>query len=392
MTLLQQIRVVAGKELRDGIRDRRSVISALLFPLFGPILIAVMFTVILTEEADDSAIQVPVAGAEHAAALIEHLEAQGIEVEPAPDEPEAVVAAGDEDVVINIPADFEADFRAGRPASIELYVDSSRRESRTPIRRVRRAIESYSAKVGTLRLLARGVDPQLARPIAVEDLDTATPQRKAANLLAMVPMFVMLAVFVGGMFLATDATAGERERRSLEPLLLTPASRRGLALGKWAATTVFSSTSLVITLVGSLVAMSQVPLQEVGLQMTIGTVETLLVLGALLPLAPMAAGLQMLVASFAKSFREAQTYLSLLTLIPTLPAVFLSLKPLAADGWATLVPMMGQQVMLLGVLRGDPVDIGALLVSVAIALGIAVGCVFATAALFERERTIFGGD
>ncbi|MEM6291257.1 MAG: ABC transporter permease, partial [Myxococcota bacterium] len=217
MNMIRQILIVARKELLDGIRDRRSVTSALLVPLFGPVLIAVMFTVILTEEADDGPIALPVVGPENAVALVEHLASADIEVVAPPEDPRAAVADGDEDVVLEIPPDFEAEFRSGRPAPLSLYVDSSRREARVPIRRVRAAIEGYGAKVGTLRLLARGIDPQLARPIALGDVDTATPQQKAANLLAMVPMFVMLAIFVGGMFMATDATAGERERKSLEP-------------------------------------------------------------------------------------------------------------------------------------------------------------------------------
>jgi sodium transport system permease protein len=390
MSVLQTMRVVARKELLDGFRDRRSVLSALLFPLFGPLLIAVMFSIILAEEADDGPIALPVVGPEHAVALIEHLEAQGIEVVAPPEDPRAAVAAGDENVVLEIDADFEAEFRAGRPAPVSMYVDSSRREGRVPVRRVRKAIETYSAKVGTLRLLARGIDPQLARPIAVADVDTATPQQKAANLLAMVPMFVMLAVFVGGMFMATDATAGERERKSLEPLLLTPTSRSALVLGKWAATTVFSTIGLCITLAGSSVAMGQIPLEEVGLDVNLGPADMLWVMALLLPLAPMAAALQMLVASFAKSFREAQTYLSLLTMLPTLPGVFLTLEPLPPDGWASSVPVLGQQVLLLGVLRGDAVPLLPAIGSTAVVVALTLGCLAATSRLLGSEKTIFG--
>ncbi|MCR9162167.1 MAG: ABC transporter permease [Nannocystaceae bacterium] len=390
MSVLQTMRVVARKELLDGIRDRRSVLSALLFPLFGPVLIAVMFSIILAEEADDGPIALPVVGPGNAVALIEHLESQGIEVVPAPEDPRAAVASGDENVVLEIHEDFEAEFRAGRPAPVSMYIDSSRREGRVPVRRVRKAVETYSAKVGTLRLLARGIDPQLARPIAVGDIDTATPQQKAANLLAMVPMFVMLAVFVGGMFMATDATAGERERKSLEPLLLTPTSRAALVLGKWAATTVFSTTGLCITLVGSSVAMGQIPLEEVGLDVDLGPGDMTWVLALLLPLAPMAAALQMLVASFAKSFREAQTYLSLLTMLPTLPGVFLTLEPLPPEGGASCVPVLGQQVLLLGVLRGDAIPLLPAVGSTAVVALLTIGCLWATSRLLGSEKTIFG--
>lgn len=390
MSLWNVMRIVGRKELLDGVRDRRSVLSALLLPLFGPILIAVMFSIILTEEADDGPVALPVVGPEHAVALIEHLESQNIEVVAPPDDPRAAVAAGDENVVLEIHPEFDAEFRAGRPAPVSLYVDTSRREGRVPVRKVRTAIETYSGKVGTLRLLARGIDPQLARPVNVGDIDTATPQQKAANLLAMVPMFVMLAVFVGGMFMATDATAGERERKSLEPLLLTPTGRGALVLGKWAATTAFSSMGLVITLIGSTIAMAQLPLEEVGLNVALGPADGLWVLGLLLPLAPMAAAMQMFVASFAKSFREAQTYLSMLTMLPTLPGVFLTLEPLPPDGWASAVPVLGQQVLLLGVLRGDALPLWGALASTAVVLLLTAACLFGTSRLFGSERTIFG--
>lgn len=390
MSLWNVIRIVGRKELLDGVRDRRSVLSALLLPLFGPILIAVMFSIILTEEADDGPVALPVVGPEHAVALIEHLESQNIEVVAPPDDPRAAVAAGDENVVLEIHPDFDAEFRAGRPAPVSLYIDTSRREGRVPVRKVRTAIETYSGKIGTLRLLARGIDPQLARPVSVGDVDTATPQQKAANLLAMVPMFVMLAVFVGGMFMATDATAGERERKSLEPLLLTPTGRTALVLGKWAATTAFSSMGLVITLIGSTIAMAQLPLEEVGLNVALGPADGLWVLGLLLPLAPMAAAMQMFVASFAKSFREAQTYLSMLTMLPTLPGVFLTLEPLPPDGWASAVPVLGQQVLLLGVLRGDALPPWGALASTAVVLLLTAACLFGTSRLFGSERTIFG--
>lgn len=390
MSLWNVMRIVGRKELLDGVRDRRSVLSALLLPLFGPILIAVMFSIILTEEADDGPVALPVVGPEHAVALIEHLESQNIEVVAPPDDPRAAVAAGDENVVLEIHPEFDAEFRAGRSAPVSLYVDTSRREGRVPVRKVRTAIETYSGKVGTLRLLARGIDPQLARPVNVGDIDTATPQQKAANLLAMVPMFVMLAVFVGGMFMATDATAGERERKSLEPLLLTPTGRGALVLGKWAATTAFSSMGLVITLIGSTIAMAQLPLEEVGLNVALGPADGLWVLGLLLPLAPMAAAMQMFVASFAKSFREAQTYLSMLTMLPTLPGVFLTLEPLPPDGWASAVPVLGQQVLLLGVLRGDALPLWGALASTAVVLLLTAACLFGTSRLFGSERTIFG--
>ena len=387
----RHVKTVMVKEALDGLRDRRSLMSALLFPLFGPVLIAVMFTMIVKEQGSEKPLELPVVGGEHAPGLIEHLEDLGVIIEEAPPDPKQAVSDGDLDVVLVIPEDFEEDFREARPAIVELIVDSSRRESKTPIRRTRKALEAWSASLGTMRLLARGVDPKIAKPLGIHDIDTATPQRHAANILNMVPMFVMLAIFVGGMFVATDSTAGERERKSLEPLLLNPVSRDALTLGKWLATTIFSSIGLLITLVGSVVALSRVPLQEIGLTLSFDAAQGVAVIAALLPLSFAAAGIQMLVASFARSFREAQTYLSVLTLVPTLPAVFLTLNPMKSEAWMAGVPVLGQQALLMDVLRGEPTEAWMFALAGGVALGLGAACVWATARLFERERIIFGG-
>lgn len=389
--LLRHIRVVAFKELLDGIRDRRSLVSALLFPLFGPVLIAGMFTMIAKEQSDDRPVSVAVVGAEYAPALVEHLERSGIDIEPDPPAAEVLedeVEAGERDVAMIIDEDFPRMFRQGRPAPVSLVVDTSRRESRTPIRKVERALEAYSGKVGTLRLLARGVDPQLVKAVAVERLDTSTSARHAANLMMMVPMFVMLAAFVGGMFIATDSTAGERERRSMEPLLLAPVARSALVIGKWLAATVFAATAMILTLAGSLIAMHQVPFEDLGVVLNVGWVEGVILGVGLVPLAFFATGIQLLVASFAKSFREAQTYLSLQTLVPTLPAAVLSIKPMSMEAWMMVVPVLGQQTVVLELLRGEVVPWGYVAITAVVAIVMGAVAVAATAKLFASERLV----
>lgn len=382
------IAAVAASELRSGLRDRRSMVSALLFPLFGPILMAVMFGVIVAEQSDERPVELPVVGADNAPALVEHLERQGIAILPAPQHARKGVASGELDVVLEIPPEFRAQFRSGRPAELRLYVDTSRRESHKPIDRVNAALQAYSGKLGTLRLMARGVDPKLAQPFAIEQVDTATPQRHALNLLVMIPMFVMLAAFVSGMFIATDSTAGERERRSMEPLLVSPASRWALVLGKWLATATFASVGLTLTLVVSVISMSQVPLDKIGFAVDLGLGDLVVILLTLLPMAILASALQLFVASFAKSSREAQTYLSLLTFAPTVPALISSLKPMSPELWMAFVPALGQQTLLLGLLRGEPQGPLAFGISAAVAVVLALGLLAATVRLFGSERMV----
>ncbi|MFO0635480.1 MAG: ABC transporter permease [Nannocystaceae bacterium] len=290
-----------------------------------------------------------------------------------------------------IPADYGERFRASRSVRVELMVDNSRNETRSKVRRTRRVLESYAAGIGAQRLLLRGIDPQVAAPVAVAEVDLATPQQLAANVLNVIPMFVMMAAFIGGMYVATDSTAGERERGSLEPLLANPVSRTALVLGKWLATAALSGTSLLLTLVTAGVALSRAPLEELGVQASFGLDQAAIVCLVMLPVALLAAGLQLVVATFARSFREAQTYLSVLTLAPMLPGVMLTVMPLDQARWTLVVPILGQQQVLMDVIRGDAVGPAQLLVPSAIVLVLGLVCVRATAWLFGRERIVFGG-
>jgi sodium transport system permease protein len=381
---------VLTKELRDGLRDRRSLMSALLFPLFGPVLIAIMFTSIVEDQASERPLEVPIDGAEHAPGLVEYLQHRGVVVQDPPLDPQNAVIEGDVPMVLIIPADYEESFRSGRSVSLELVTDHSRRDAEPLVQRLRIELEGYSAKIGTLRLLARGVHPEVVRPLTIRDLDVSTPQRRAANLVNVVPMFAMLAAFIGGMFLATDGTAGERERKSFEPLLLNPVSRYSLAAGKWIATVCLSLVSATVTLVGSGIALAQVPLHKIGLSLQFGPADFVAMFAAVLPLCLFAAGVQLVVASFARSFREAQTYLSLLTLLPTLPGVLLLIKPLKTEVWMLVIPVLGQQTLFMDVLRGEATAPWMFGVTGGSALLLASAAVATTGWLFSREKTLFG--
>src|SRR5208283_644770 len=165
-------------------------------------------------------------------------------------------------LVLRIAPRFADDWRAGRPAQVELIFDSSRREVRGEIERLERMIESFSTRTGSLRLLARGIAPSIAAPIIIANRDQATPQARGALLLGMLPYFLILTALIGGMWLAMDSTAGERERQSLEPLLVNPVGRDQVLLGKMLATAVFSMASLALGLVAFVAVGHLMPTEE----------------------------------------------------------------------------------------------------------------------------------
>lgn len=384
-------RAVFVKELVDALRDRRALMSLLLYPLVGPVFLALALWLTTSELTSDEGTKLSVVGADNAPALVGFLRDHGVSIEPSPDDVVAAVTSGRAEVVLVIPADYGERFAESLPVTVELVSDSSRAGARATHHRVGALIEGYGKRLGTLRLIARGVAPSVAQPIVVNEVDAATPERRAAMLLFMVPMFVLIAAFVGGMYVATDCSAGERERGSLEPLLLTPAPRGAIAIGKWLTTASFSAGTVILTLLLSLVALSRVPLDDLGISLALGGREIASLLAAVLPLSLFAAAAQLLVASFAKSFKEAQTYLSFMMFAPTLPAVFFGIKPIEAELWMYPVPVLGQEALLMGIIRGEAVPLVGFVLSALGAAAVAFALLAATTRLFRSERIVARG-
>lgn len=383
------IRLVLRKELIDHWRDLRSVTGSLVLAVLGPLLLFGLFQIVRNLEKERP-LDVPVVGAEQAPHLIQHLVANGVHVLPPPADPEALVRKGDADMVLVIDEHYAEHYKAAQLARVRLIVDDSRNESHKNVRRVERILLGYTQGLGALRLMARGVAPQAATPLALEELDLATPQKLAANLLSMVPLFLMLAALVGGMNLAIDSTAGERERGSLEPLLLNPVSRRSLVIGKWLATALASTIVALLTLAGLTLTIQLLPLEQLGMKVALGPKEAGLILAALLPLTLFGAAVQMLIATFARSFKEAQTYLGLLNLVPMVPSMFLMMGSTQNAWWMYPLPTVAQVTVVVSVLRGDGVSGWQLLVIALSSILYSALCVAVIERLLGRERIIFG--
>jgi sodium transport system permease protein len=381
---------VARKELRDHSRDVRSVMSALLFPLLGPVSIALMIQVIVSWSAKESAFEVVIEGKANAPALVTFLERHGATIKAAPADYEGRIEDGTLDAVVVIGEGYGPAFAAGRPAPISLVLDTSRQKAQPRAHRVRRLLELYSAEVGGARLLARGIAPQIAAPLAVQEVDLATPERLGATILGSIPMFLVFAAFAGGMYVAIDVTAGERERGSLEPLLVCPVSRGAIAVGKWIATVVAAMLALLVSMAAFAVSVRLVPLELMGVKARFGAVEAFGVLAAVGPLVLFASALQMLLSTMARSFKEAQTYLQMFLMLPFLPAIYLALAPIEPKLWMMTIPILGQDLLLTQVMRGEPMSAAGVVVAGLVSIALTAACLFGTARLFKSERIIFG--
>ncbi len=387
---MSAFRVVLRKELRDNLRDRRSMSTALLMPLLGPVMLAAMMNIIVRTQSAEAPLKIAVVGAERASNLIAFLRRSGAQIEPAPPDFAGKIQAGELALALSIPADYEKDFVAGRTAKLELTVDNSRSDDRASVRRVEQLLNGYGEQLAGLRLLARGVSPALAAPIAVDEIDLATPEKMAGFVLGIIPMFLLMTAFTGGMYLAIDSTAGERERGSLEPLLLNPVTPRTLILGKWTAVCLTAAAALGLCIAAFAIALRVLPLQELGVRTALGLRPLGQVLAVLLPVVLFSSAGQMLVSLFARSYKEAQTYLSLIILVPTLPAAFLAVSPVKTKLWMMLLPLWGQSLMLSDVVRGEPIALAQLAVAGATAILCAAIFVAVATRMLGRDAIVFG--
>jgi sodium transport system permease protein len=381
--------IVFLKEVRENLRDKRTLVSALVTgPLIGPLMFVMIMNVLISRQLvqAEAPLGLPVIGATNAPNLIELLRQQGLDPQPAVADPIAAVRNREAAAVLRIPAGFGEAWDKGDPAQVELYYDSSQRDAQGPVNRLRALLEGYSRRSGAMRLVARGLSPALANPVVLDERDQSTPQSRAGALFSILPYFFVLTVFIGGMYLAIDLTAGERERQSLEPLFINPVAPWRILAGKIAAICVFSVSSLLICVTAFTVAGHSIPTEKLGMELGLGPVFALEVLVLMLPLVLLIAALQTLVAAFSKSNREAQTYLGILMLIPVLPSVFLSLMPVKTAAWMYAVPLLGQQVGITELLLGGSVTVAQVALCVVCGFAVAALVLALTARVYASER------
>ena len=298
---MKGIIVVLKKEVRENLRDRKAVFNSLLLaPILFPVLligITWLGTSAQTERAE-RVLEVPVVGAEQAPNLILYLEKHGMVVKPAPDNPESLVKSQKEPVIIRIPETFGEQWQAGRPAEIDVIIDSSRPESDIPTSRVKGLLSGYGSEIGMLRLQMRGVSPIVMSPLLIRDIDLSTPQSRGMIFMLFLPYILMITAFMGGMHLAIDTTAGEKERRSLEPLLINPVPRWQIMMGKLLATAIFGMASLVLTLIAFRITVPYLPLAALGLDLGLDVEAMAGILLVVAPVALMAAALLTVLATY----------------------------------------------------------------------------------------------
>ncbi len=390
---MKKVWVIFQKELVDNLRDTRSWTTGLFWAMFGPLILGAMIMLLGNTMRDklDQPLSLPVLGRENAPNLVAFLSQQDIELVEAPANPRAAVLAGDANVVLIIPADYPDDFSGGKTATLQLVFDSTRQSAMADVARIQNALNGYDRYTGMLRLSLRGVSPDVMRVVRIEEIDTATPQSQALIFLSMLPYFIIFAIFNGAAPVITDATAGERERGSLEPLLINPLPRGWIAIGKMLSAAPFAGFNLVLTLMGFAAIFQFLPIEEMlGVQIGLDGRALFSIFLLCLPIVFLACAIQTLIASYTRTTKEAGTWLPFVGLIPSMPGLALAFLPVKADLWTMLIPTFGQQILINQFLRSEPISASNVLVSSAVTIVFSLVITWVAIKLYETERIVMG--
>ena len=322
--------------------------------------------------------------------LIAFLKQKGIEATPAPADPKAAVSKGAVEMVVVIPEDFKARFEAEKTATITIIANSSRLPGLIALNRLANHLSVFNSQVWNKRINKRGLDIQVLRPLSIKSVDVTSGAHIANILLFMVPPLFIFNLFMGGVYLAIDTTSGERERGSLEPLLINPVERWGLMIGKYMAALLYTAVAVVVQLIAFKIVFQAAG----GGGYDFAGILPVLAVGGIflitLPLMMVAVGVQFIIATLTRSFKEAQTYLGLLPLVPAIPGMILVFAPVQAQNWMMMIPTFSQTLLLGQIVRGEALAGGDVVLSMTSSLLAAAILVFIAARLYERENLIFG--
>jgi sodium transport system permease protein len=372
--MMSAVWTVFRKELIDALRDRRTLLMVLLSSVaMGPLVLVLISGLVASFEKRAEERVVLVAGAEHAPTLVNHLERQTWTVKAPPADWERQLAARSlGDAVLVVTPGFEAELAAAEAPLVEIVSHTANSRAEASARGVERLLRGFSREQATLRLAWRGVAPALLEPMRVENRDLADSASRSAQLAFILPYFVLMAVLYGAMNAALDTTAGERERGSLEPLLMNPAERSALVAGKWLAVAAVAMLIAVLSCLSFLPGQWLIRSEALAAMFRFGVGEAAAFVGLLLPLAAALSALLMAIAIRCKTFKEAQANATVVILVVTLLPLVLMFGQEGEKPWHLWLPALAQSTLMARVLKGEGMEPMEVLIPVAVAAAVVV--------------------
>ena len=385
---MHAILTVFRKEMLDHLRDRRSILVAMIYPLMGPLLLGLLFSFVGggMRVNEGAPLVVPLVNAQSAPDLVRYLERHGAYIEPLVGNPSGLVAGGWVSFALVLPERPAAEPHA--PTPVRLISNPSRFDSIVATGRVIEMLNEYQRETVRTRLNSAGLPTDFLNVLTIAQENIGKAAGPAVILLTMIPPFLIFTLFTGGVHVALDSTSGERERGSFEPLLMNPVTRNQVLAGKLGATIVFTLFALAVQAVAFWVMLHSVPKESLGVTVAPDALRLALIVSVCLPLVFLASATQLLISAVTRSMKEAQTYLGLLPLVPGIAGMVLAMAPVNAQPLLAAIPTFGQTLLMGQVVRGEGVS--------AVFIGItAVATLTATALLlylafrlYEREEIL----
>lgn len=367
--------IVLKKELVDALRDRRTLLTVLVSSvLLGPLVLVAVSGLVASLESRAEQREVFMAGRADAPSLVNFFERQTYVVKEAPPDFEAKLRkASLGDPVVVVPKGFETALARGESPAVCIVSDSANQRAEAGTGRIERLLAAFVRERSVLNLAMRGVAVQLLEPIRIEVRDLASTQTRATRITGMLPFFVMMAVLYGALTAALDTTAGERERGSLEPLLMNPADRWALVLGKWGAVATLSMLIAVLSSFSFLPGQWVLRSDTLAAMFQYGPREALLFLAVLLPFAAALSAVLMAVAIRCRSFKEAQASSAIVVLLASLLPLASVFNLGSEAPWQLWVPALAQNILMTRVLKGEAFGAAQIAVPLFVCVVVAAG-------------------
>ena len=351
---ISQFKALLTKELKEAFRDKRAMMMAMMMAVMAPVLIFAMSKVMIKEAVETPVIYLKVTGVEYAPKLIKALNDENILLFTDVSSDKKTIW-DERNLSLTIPDSFNQDMLDGKTIDIHLSADYSDKANISPVRRITSTINDYARAIGYKRLLVRGIDVRLLQPIKVIEQDTSRPNSNAMIISMMLGLYLLMAAFMSGLPVAIDASAGERERNVLEMLLCQPVSTVKIVTAKLCCASLIACIGVLLTLSLTSFSVSFIDLTKIGASFNLDAYTITALLLLLLPICFFASALQLFVAFQSKNFKEAQSMVSMIIMLPAMvPFVmmFVDDKP----KWLDWLPISGQSLIMEDLFKGLPVS------------------------------------
>ena len=392
---MNKIFIVFSKEWRDSWRDKKSLRMTLLMPIYFVLFFvaSVLFAIHLNQQSratNTDSIKLSVVGAHELPALITWLEERGISIEGVGEEAYQQVEQRKLDYALIIPEGAAEKFSTGEHLELALVFDITNNKIHGSLGFVRQQLWSWNARMGSLRLLSRGISPSVINPVQIRDLNVASDEKMGFFIMMGLPLFLIVTVFTSSVGFTADMVAGERERRSLESLLITPTTSWAVIIGKWLNSFSLTLIVILVEMILLAIAFANLPFNDLGLRVNVTLEDIAGVSLVLASLAFISTGLQFLISIFARSFKDAQTYMGLMIFIPMIPLFYTMFNPGAYEDWFRWVPILGHQVLIKDLLLGGQTNAWQFAQLWLVSLITGVAMLWLTARQLRKPKIVYG--